>query len=106
MSIKEKNSIVSIIAYHLEFDYIQVPIIRTKQYALRQTIFMQNINDMVKLAVEHDKKFLAFTDHHLTDVEKQILETYGFFDVDQKWVRGIKKGMSTIEQIEPDLQNL
>jgi GNAT superfamily N-acetyltransferase len=104
ISIKEGNSIVSIIAYHLESDYIQVPIIRTKQYALRQTIFMQNINDMVKLAVEHDKKFLAFTDVHLTDVEKQILESYGFFEVDQKWVRGIKKGMSTIKQIEPDLR--
>ncbi|RZK43339.1 MAG: GNAT family N-acetyltransferase [Pedobacter sp.] len=103
--VKEKNKIVSLIAYHFESDYLQVSMIRTKQYALRQTIFMQNINDLVKLAAENDKKFLAFTDSHMTIIETQILEKYGFFEVDKKWVRGIKKGVSTIQQLVPDLVN-
>ncbi|MBC6108994.1 GNAT family N-acetyltransferase [Pedobacter fastidiosus] len=103
MVIKEGMSIVSIVGYHLEDDYIQVPLIRTKQYTLRQTIFMQNINDLVKLASDNNKSFLALTDHHITSVEAQILQDYGFFEIDQKWIRGVKKGFSTIEQLKQDL---
>ncbi|WP_379085535.1 GNAT family N-acetyltransferase [Pedobacter sp. UC225_65] len=103
--IKEKDAIVSMIAYHFEPEYLQVSLIRTKQYALRQTIFMQNVNDLVKLAVDNSKKFLAFTDSYLTQVEAQILNNYGFFEVDGKWVRGIKNGITTMQQLEPELKS-
>lgn len=103
--IKEKENIVSIIAYHFEPEYLQVAIIRTKQYALRQTIFMQNVNDLVKLAVDHNKKFLAFTDIHITPLEMQILNNYGFFEVDGKWIRGIKNGIVTMQELEPELKS-
>lgn len=105
MVIKEGKTSVGLMAYYEEADYFRVPIIRTKQYSLRQTIFMQNINDLLKLALNSNKNFLAITDLHITPIEMQILENYGFFEVDNRWIRGIKKGISTIRNIEPALAN-
>lgn len=101
--IKEGNVNVGIVTYHESANYVRVPIIRTIKYSLRKTIFMQNINDLLKLALEHGKDFLAITDDHINLDEKNILHNYGFFEVDQKWIKGIKKGILTLEKISNEL---
>lgn len=104
--VKEGKSIVGLIAYYEESEYLRVPIIRTKQYSLRQTIFMQNINDLLKLSLERNKAFLAITDLHITPIEMQILQKYGFFEVDNKWIRAVRKGVSKIKDMATLLLSL
>lgn len=92
-TVKEGSNIVSFFGYSERDDVFYVSIIRTKQYSLRQTIFIQNINDLVKLALEKNKTFIAITDQYLTVVERDLLSGMGFFRKDENFIRGIKSGL-------------
>lgn len=89
--------------YELD-DSLYVTLIRTKQYALRQTIFIQNINDLINEALTKKKSFLVVADEHLTEIEQNILLASGFFKNDGQFVRGIKQGIIPHEVLKSSLE--
>jgi GNAT superfamily N-acetyltransferase len=104
--IKEDKNNVAFFAFTEEGKYLQVSLIRTRQYALRQTIFMQNIADLLKLALNKNKDFLVITDEHITPNEKQILLNYSFFEVDAKWIRAMSEGICSVDIINTQLSEI
>src|SRR5690606_37253819 len=90
ITINDRNDIVGVYGTYEVDDSLYVKFIRTKQYALRQTIFIQNINDLINEALAKKKSFLIVADEHLTDVEQNILLASGFFKISNEFVRGIK----------------
>jgi len=103
--IKERDEIVALVSYYEEEDFIIVPLVRTKYYPLTQTIFMQNLSDLLKIALNRGKKFIVISDIHISPLDKQILLKYDFFEVDNKWIRGIKQGIVSINDLEIELNN-
>jgi GNAT superfamily N-acetyltransferase len=101
--VKEGNDKVAFFTFNEEGKYLQVSLLRTRQYTLRQTIFMQNIADLLKLALNRNKEFLVITDEHLTPNEKQILLNYSFFEVDAKWIRAMSQGICSLDLIGTQL---
>ncbi|WP_412467464.1 GNAT family N-acetyltransferase [Pedobacter sp. KLB.chiD] len=104
--IKEKNENVAFFAYTDGDKFLEVSLLRTKQYRLRQTIFMQNITDLLKLTLAKNKQFLAITDEHLTPNEKQILLNFSFFEVDSKWIRAMGQGIYSLDKIGNELSDI
>lgn len=101
--VKEADKIVALFGYFEVDDTFIVPVIRTKQYSLRQTIFIQNINDLVKLAINKKKSFIVIDDRYLTSIEKEILVNSGFFYKDDAYIRGIKSGIYQIDELTAEL---
>ncbi|GAA4905852.1 GNAT family N-acetyltransferase [Mucilaginibacter defluvii] len=114
-TIKEAEKIVSVFGYFEQGETLYVPIIRTKQYSLRQTIFIQNVNDLLKLALSKNKNFIVIADSCLTDIEKDLLTGLGFFEQQNTYIRGIKSGLYACNEVHeviapiaakiPDLRN-
>jgi len=102
--VKESNQVVALFAYLEEDNIFHVLLIRTKQYSLRQTIFIQNLNDLLKLAIQKGKQFIKVTDQFLTDVEKEILLETGFFHQKDFFIRGIKTGIIDRDHLESELK--
>ncbi|MES2458234.1 MAG: GNAT family N-acetyltransferase [Bacteroidota bacterium] len=101
--IKEADKIVALFGYFEVEELFVVPVIRTKQYSLRQTIFIQNVNDLVKLAINKTKSFIVIDDRYLTSIEKEILVNSGFFLQDDVYIRGIKSGIYQIGELATEL---
>jgi len=101
--VKEAGKIVALFGYHEVEELFIVPVIRTKQYSLRQTIFIQNVNDLVKHALSKAKSFIIISDQFLTEVEKQILTASGFFSQDEVYIRGIKSGLYQSTALKSEL---
>ncbi|MDB5146738.1 MAG: acetyltransferase [Mucilaginibacter sp.] len=104
--IKEAGKTVAFYGYVEADENFTVPLIRTKQYSLRQTIFIQNINDLVKLALSKAKIFIVVSDPFLTDIEKEILMGSGFFFQDDVYIRGIKSGLYEDAQLPAELLHI
>ncbi|UOE49817.1 GNAT family N-acetyltransferase [Mucilaginibacter sp. SMC90] len=104
--IKEGGNIVALFGYYESDNIFHVPIIRTKQYSLRQTIFIQNVNDLVKMALSKKKKFIVIEDAFLTDLEKDLLITCGFFQQKTTYIRGIKSGLYQSNDIKEELKDI
>ncbi|GAA3989280.1 GNAT family N-acetyltransferase [Mucilaginibacter dorajii] len=104
--IKEAGKTVAFYGYLDADDSFMVPVIRTKQYSLRQTIFIQNINDLVKLALSKARNFIVVSDPFLTDIEKGILMGSGFFFQDDVYIRGIKSGLYEGAQLPTELSHI
>lgn len=104
--IKEAGQIVGLFGYYEDNDTLFVPVIRTKQYSLRQTIFLQNINDLVKLAQKKNKHFIAVSDKCLTAIEKNLLLNVGFFLRQDFYIRGIKSGLYLTNELSAQLSHI
>jgi len=104
--IKEKDQCVAFFAFTDGGKFLEVPLLRTRQYTLRQTIFMQNITDLLKLTLSQNKQFLAITDLHLTPNEKQILLNFSFFEVDSKWIRAMSQGIVSLNTMDEELSTI
>jgi len=101
--VKEGREIVALVSHYDEGNCLIVSAIRTKQYPLAQTIFMQNITDLLRAALSNEKSFLIVSDQHLTLAEKQVLQKYNFNEIDNQWVRGIKQGIVSLKDLRKEL---
>lgn len=101
--IKEDGKIVAVFGYDWYTDTLVVPLIRTKQYSLRQTLFIQNITDLIKEAIEKKKQFILINDPYLTELEKQMLLTHSFFDSPQGFLRGTCDGLYQTNTLKASL---
>lgn len=99
----EKAAIIVLEEYE---DHLKIPIIRTRSCRLEKTIFMQNITDLLEATLERKKQFLIISDFHLSPAEKIVLLEYGFFEVDNIWIRGVCEGITSIKSIGTDLQKI
>lgn len=104
--VKEAGKIVSLFGYCEDLDVFLVPVLRTKQYSLRQTIFIQNVNDLIKIALSKSKSFIVINDPFLTEIEKEILMGSGFFLKDDAYIRGIKSGLYASVELTSKLQHI
>ncbi|RZL50347.1 MAG: GNAT family N-acetyltransferase [Pedobacter sp.] len=104
--IKEAFEIVALISFCELKEMLCVPIIRTKQYSLRQTIFVQNLNDLLKIALKRGKSFLFIEDSYLTELEGEILENSGFFKHSNGFIKGLKIGLLKIKDLKPQLSRI
>lgn len=91
--IKQGEEIVAVIGYEEQDDFFNILLLRTKQDSLRQTIFIQNINDLLKIALSKRKSFIAIRDQNITDIESELLMNCGFFQQGSIYIRGIKSGL-------------
>jgi ribosomal protein S18 acetylase RimI-like enzyme len=104
--INEGNDRVALIGHYDGEKELTVTLLRTKQYHLRQTIFMQNVYDLINYAIKRNKEYIIITDKFLTAVEVSILESYGFYTCDNGYIRGIYNKICKIENLETDLAPL
>lgn len=104
--INQVDDYVGLVGHYDKGNELIVPLVRTKQYHLRQTIFMQNIYDLINYALKKGKEYVIITDKYLTDVETGIMESYGFYTHDKGYIRGIYNKIATIHHIEADLGSM
>jgi ribosomal protein S18 acetylase RimI-like enzyme len=104
--INERNDQVALIGhYECEME-LTVTLLRTKQYNLRQTIFMQNVYDLINYAIKKNKEYIIITDKFLTNIEVSILESYGFYTCENGYIRGICNKVCKVENLETQLAPL
>lgn len=101
--VKEGSELVALVSYYTEQNCLIISAIRTKQYHLAQTIFMQNVTDLLRVALSNKKSFLIVSDQHLTLAEKKVLIKYNFNEIDKQWVRGIKQGIVSLKDLRTEL---
>ncbi|WP_158829331.1 GNAT family N-acetyltransferase [Mucilaginibacter lacusdianchii] len=104
--IKKDSAIIAMYGYDESQENFLVPIIRTKQNSLRQTIFIQNINDLIKKAIQLGKQFLIVGDPYLTAIEREILTNHGFFEFEQGFIRGVCSGMYDLQRLPAAVNHL
>jgi len=104
--INEGKDCVALVGSFENDDELIVPLIRTKQYHLRQTIFMQNAYDLINYAIRKKKKYIVITDNFLTEVEMSILDSYGFYKNNNRFIRGIHDAQVKIKSLDEETQQL
>jgi len=104
--VKENSAIVAVFGFDLYEDTFGVPLIRTKQYALRQTLFIQNVTDLIKEAIAAKKQFIRISDPYLTDLEKETLLNQGFFYTQQGFIRGTCDGLYRTVDLKASLATI
>lgn len=104
--ITESSEYVGLIGKYEEGSDLNVPILRTKQYHLRQTIFMQNIANLTNEALALGKKYLVIGDKYLTPVERSILLSYGFTTKHDKFVKAVLNKVLEASTLHAELQSL
>ncbi|HWY38640.1 MAG TPA: GNAT family N-acetyltransferase [Bacteroidia bacterium] len=97
---------VALVGHYDTGNELTVTLLRTKQYHLRQTIFMQNVYDLINYAIKKNKEYIVITDKFLTPVELSILESYGFYAFENGYIRGIFNKVCKIENLETSLSSL
>ncbi|MBE9601482.1 GNAT family N-acetyltransferase [Pedobacter sp. MC2016-24] len=104
--VKENDSIVAAFGYDLYEDTLGVPLLRTKQYPLRKTLFIQNVTDLIKEAISHKKHFIIISDPYLTDLEQQFLLSHGFFNTTNGFIRGTCDGIYQTKDLKFSLSSI
>lgn len=101
--IKELQDPVGLIASYEDSNNLIVPVLRTKQYHLRQTIFMQNVANLINEALRLKKGYLIIEDTQLTHVERSILQSYGFTEVNDKFIKPVVDRIWSLNDLEVGL---
>ncbi|MDB5006053.1 MAG: acetyltransferase [Mucilaginibacter sp.] len=101
--INEVDDYVGLVGHYDKGNELIVPLVRTKQYHLRQTIFMQNTYDLINYALKKNKEYIIITDKYLTGIEIAILESYGFYSHEKGYIRGIYNKIASVHHLEADL---
>ncbi|MGN6637410.1 MAG: hypothetical protein ACTHJ8_00750, partial [Mucilaginibacter sp.] len=104
--IKQNDGMVALYGYYERNDEIHVPIMRTKQYSLRQTLFIQNVTDLIKTAHSKNKRFVIISDQYLTELEKGMLLDQGFFKNQETFLRAIKSGLYSTHDVQNKLNDI
>lgn len=104
--VKENDAIVAAFGYDLYEDTLGVPLLRTKQYALRQTLYIQNVTDLINEAIVQNKQFILISDPYLTDIEQQILLSSGFFNTPNGFIRGTSDGIYQKRELKTSLSSI
>ncbi|GAA3934447.1 GNAT family N-acetyltransferase [Chitinophaga oryziterrae] len=103
--INEGNDQVGLVGHYDKDNMVMVPLLRTKQYNLRQTIFMQNTYDLINHAIKRNKEFIIVTDKFLTPIEISILESYGFYPHKKGYIKGVYNKICPIQNLESELSD-
>jgi GNAT superfamily N-acetyltransferase len=98
--IKELQDPVALVTSYEDSNKLIVPVLRTKQYHLRQTIFMQNVSNLINEALKLNKHYLIIEDLQLTHVEKSILHSYGFTEFNNRFIKPVINEICSLEDLK------
>ena len=86
--VKDKDGkVVAICVYHLDVTTVFVDILRIVNIAIKPTLYMQLVADILNSGINEGAKSLEIRDFNLEIELISVLSKFGFIKVDSKWVK-------------------